>query len=68
MASAGGGWKRLAHSLRTEIDEKLIDVYHGTLSLPFDLGNHKRAAVKIVDDRGIESLRVIPLTGFSDND
>jgi len=29
------------------------------VSLPFEAGAHKRAAVKIIDDRGIESLKVI---------
>lgn len=64
MAGDRDGWNRLARSLRTEIDKNLIAAYHGTRSLPFELGAHKRAAVKIVDDRGIESLRVIPLTGL----
>jgi len=31
------------------------------VSLPFEPGKHKRAAVKIVDDRGIESLRLLDL-------
>jgi adenine-specific DNA-methyltransferase len=29
--------------------------------LPFEAGTHKRAAVKIVDDRGIESLKLLEL-------
>jgi adenine-specific DNA-methyltransferase len=29
------------------------------MSLPFAAGEHKRIAVKIVDDRGIESLKVL---------
>jgi len=37
----------------------LIEAYRGTLSLPFELGKHNRVAVKIVDDRGIESLKII---------
>ena len=65
MAGSRDGWKRLARSLRTEIDERLIAAYHGTVSLPFAPGAHERAAVKIVDDRGIESLKVIPLNGSS---
>jgi len=36
----------------------LIEAYRGTVSLPFEPGEHRRVAVKIVDDRGIESLRV----------
>ena len=40
---------------------KLIEAYRGTVSLPFQPGGHKRAAVKIVDDRGIESLRILEI-------
>jgi len=53
--------KTLAENLRAEIDEKLIQAYFGTTSLPFAAGAHKRAAVKIIDDRGIESLKLIEL-------
>jgi len=53
------GWARLAKSLRAVIDEELIEAYRGTVSLPFESGNHRRIAVKIIDDRGIESLRVL---------
>ncbi|MHB2025113.1 MAG: site-specific DNA-methyltransferase [Elusimicrobiota bacterium] len=59
MAGEKDGWSRLAKNLKAEIDEELIEAYRGTVSLPFELGNHKRVAVKIVDDRGIESLKVI---------
>ena len=59
MASNKDGWAKLGRSLRTEIDEELIASYRGTVSLPFDAGGHRRIAVKIVDDRGIESLKVI---------
>ena len=61
MAGAGDGWARLARNLKAEIDEDLIEAYRGTVSLPFEAGEHGRVAVKIVDDRGIESLRVIGL-------
>ena len=47
--------------LMSEIDEKLIEAYRGTVSLPFKAGKHGRAAVKIVDDRGIESLKIVEL-------
>jgi len=36
-----------------------IEAYDCTGSLPFEAGKHKRIAVKIVDDRGIERLNVI---------
>jgi adenine-specific DNA-methyltransferase len=60
MADEGGGWARLAKNLKAEIDAERIEAYRGTVSLPFEAGAHKRAAVKIVDDRGIESLKIIP--------
>ena len=53
------GWAKLAKNLKAEIDEELIEAYRGTVSLPFSAGEHRRAAVKIIDDRGIESLKVI---------
>lgn len=45
--------------MKAEIDETLIETYRGTVSLPFEPGPNKRVAVKIIDDRGIESLKVI---------
>ena len=59
MAGQDEGWARLARNLKAEIDQELIEAYRGTVSLPFELGKHKRVAVKIVDDRGIESLKII---------
>jgi adenine-specific DNA-methyltransferase len=59
MAGENDGWSRLARNLKAEIDEELIEAYRGTVSLPFEPGKNKRVAVKIVDDRGIESLRII---------
>jgi len=61
MADDNGGWARLARNLKAEIDTERIEAYRGTVSLPFESGAHKRVAVKIVDDRGIESLKIIPL-------
>ena len=61
MAGSNDGWARLAKNLRAEIDEDLIEAYRGTVSLPFEESEHRRIAVKIVDDRGIESLRVTSL-------
>ena len=57
----GEGWAKLARNLRAEIDEDLIEAYRGIVSLPFAPGEHGRAAVKIVDDRGIESLKILEL-------
>jgi len=59
MAGEREGWAKLAKNLKAEIDEERIEAYRGTASLPFAPGEHKRIAVKIVDDRGIESLKVM---------
>lgn len=60
-AGANEGWARLARNLKAGIDEELIEAYRGTVSLPFEPGDHRRIAVKIVDDRGIESLRILSI-------
>jgi len=57
MAGPKDGWGKLAKNLKAEIDEEKIEAFRGTLSLPFEPG--KKIAVKIIDDRGIESLRVL---------
>ena len=61
MADPKYNWDVLARILKAEIDADRIVAYRGTTSLPFESGEHGRAAVKIVDDRGIESLKVIVL-------
>ena len=61
MDDPDGGWAKLAKNLRAEIDPELIKAWYGTTSLPFEPGDHKRAAIKIVDDRGIESLKIVEI-------
>ena len=61
MAGAKDGWAKLAKSLKAEIDAARMAAYWGTVSLPFEPGDHRRAAVKIVDDRGVESLKIVEL-------
>ena len=63
MSGPNDGWSRLARNLKAEIDEDLIEAYRGAVSLPFEAGEHRRVAVKIVDDRGIESLKVVAMGG-----
>lgn len=36
---------QLAASLNAKVDEGLIKAYYGTVSLPFDAGEHRRAAI-----------------------
>ncbi len=59
MAGAKEGWSTLAKNLKAEIDEDKIEAFGGTFSLPFKAG--KNVAVKIIDARGIESLKIIRL-------
>ncbi len=59
IAGSKEGWSKLARSLKAQIDEELIEKYRGNVSLPFKLGKNKQIAVKIIDDRGIESLKII---------
>ena len=54
-----GGWNKLAKTLRAEIDQELIEQYAGTESLWFKAVPNTRIAVKIIDDRGIESMKII---------
>jgi adenine-specific DNA-methyltransferase len=59
MASEKDGWARLAKNLKAEIDEELIETYRGSVSIPFELGDNRRIAVIIIDDRGIESFKIV---------
>jgi adenine-specific DNA-methyltransferase len=61
MADDDGGWARLARNLKAEIDQELVEAYRGTVSLPFERGPNKRVAVKVIDDRGLESLKVVDI-------
>lgn len=57
MAGDKEGWSKLAKNLKAEIDEEKIEAFRGTVSLPFTPG--RKVAVKIIDARGIESLKII---------
>jgi adenine-specific DNA-methyltransferase len=47
--------------LRVQMNpDPLTEACHGTVSLPFESGAHRRVPVKSVDDRGIECLEIIP--------
>ncbi|HWR32192.1 MAG TPA: DNA methyltransferase, partial [Chitinophagaceae bacterium] len=59
MAGAKEGWATIARNLKAEIDEEKVEAFGGTVSLPFTPG--KAVAVKIIDARGIESLKIIRL-------
>lgn len=61
LAGKGEGWEKLKKNIRVELDESRLHKFHSTVSLPFEAGDNRKIAVKIVDNRGIESLKVIAL-------
>lgn len=63
LAGKDEGWMKLKKDIRAELDGDLLQAFTGTVSLPFAAGANRTVAVKIVDDRGIESLKVMRLDG-----
>ncbi len=61
MSGKGEGWQKLKKDIKAELNEELLEQFHSTVSLPFAAGDNRKIAVKIIDDRGIESLKVISL-------
>ena len=53
-----GAWKNIAKSLRSIINEENLDAFSGTVSLPFTIGEHRCIAVKVIDRRGNELMRI----------
>jgi adenine-specific DNA-methyltransferase len=51
-------WDDLRRALRAEYDESVWDHLAGTTSTPFEAGEHRQVAVKVLDDRGNELLVV----------
>jgi adenine-specific DNA-methyltransferase len=51
-------WEKLAKALSSTIDPEAFEAFSGTKSLPFHAGEHKRVAVKVIDPRGNEVMRV----------
>jgi len=51
-------WDKLARALKGRVDDGAWDAFAGTVSLPFAAGEHRRVAVKVIDPRGNEVMRV----------
>ena len=58
-----GAWEKLGKALGGALDEDAFAKLSGTVSLPFPAGENKRVAVKVIDPRGNEVLRVHRLDG-----
>ncbi len=56
-------WEKLARALKGTVDDGRFEALSGKVSLPFPVGKHKRAAVKVIDPRGNEVMRVHRLNG-----
>lgn len=57
-----GAWESLKKALKAEYEESVWEHLAGTVSAPFEGGEHKQIAVKVIDDRGNELLVVKPLS------
>jgi len=55
-------WDSLKKALKGEYEESVWDHLAGTVSAPFEAGQHGQVAVKVIDDRGNELLVVKPLS------
>ena len=51
-------WDNLKRALKTTHEESVWDHLAGTVSAPFEAGEHGQIAVKVIDDRGNELLVV----------
>jgi adenine-specific DNA-methyltransferase len=56
-----GAWENLKKALKGDYDEAVWDHLAGDTSAPFEAGEHKQIAVKVIDDRGNELMVVKPL-------
>ena len=56
-------WDNLQRSLRATFDDSVWAHLSGTTSEPFSIGDRKRVAVKVIDERGNELMRVLDVTG-----
>jgi adenine-specific DNA-methyltransferase len=52
-------WDNLQRSMKATFDEIVWTHLAGTVSEPFALGERKRVAVKVIDERGNELMRVL---------
>jgi adenine-specific DNA-methyltransferase len=54
-------WEKIGRALKGKLDEERLSALRGSVSLPFKPGQHKRVAVKVIDQRGNEVMRVLSL-------
>jgi len=59
-------WERLGKALGATLDAEAFSRLSGTVSLPFTTGSHKQMAIKVIDPRGNEVMRVHKIGGTYD--
>ena len=59
-------WDKLGRALGGTLDPDAFARLSGTVSLPFPVGPHRRIAVKVIDPRGNEVMRVHKIGGDYD--
>lgn len=59
-------WEKIAKHLDKSgaVDMERFEAFSGTVSLPFPPGKHKRVAIKVIDPRGNEVMKVHRLEGY----
>lgn len=58
-------WGKLSKALVGTVDPERFEAFAGTVSLPFPKGSHGRVAIKVIDPRGNEVMRVHKVDGGS---
>jgi adenine-specific DNA-methyltransferase len=56
-------WEKLSKALLGTVDPERFEAFAGTVSLPFPKGQHNRVAIKVIDPRGNEVMRVHKVGG-----
>jgi len=56
-------WEKIAKALKGQADPDAFARFKGTVSNPFDAGDHRRIAVKVIDPRGNEVMAIHRLEG-----
>ena len=51
-------WEKIAKALGSQADADAFEAFNGTRSLPFQAGQYKRIAVKVIDPRGNEVMAI----------
>jgi adenine-specific DNA-methyltransferase len=61
FAGDADAWDKLQRALKAQIDPEAFDRMRGTVSFPFQPGEHRRIAVNVIDFWGNEVVQVVPL-------